>query len=80
LKDNGGDQEAGDDEKYIDADKSALHMSWKRMEGNDRENGDGPEAVNIGTIRWMGVPKRRSSDRRRRDELKHHVIWNYRRD
>jgi hypothetical protein len=48
--DDTGDQVAGDHEKDIDADKTAVNGRRLEMERDHRQHGDGPEPVDVFTI------------------------------
>jgi len=50
-----GDQKARDHEEDVDADEAAGHAVGKRVEADDREHGDGTEAVDVGPVFRLDV-------------------------
>ena len=50
AKERACDDVAGDDKEDVDADKAARQPRHVRVEDDDGEDGDGAEAVNVGTI------------------------------
>ena len=50
VEDDGWDQEAWNDEKYIDTDESTADKTGKCVKTHDRENGDCTQAINVGAI------------------------------
>mgnify|MGYP006961786297 CR=1 FL=1 len=46
------DQVTGDDEEHVDTDESALRKAEARVEENDRQDRDGSQAVDVGTVLW----------------------------
>ena len=48
------DQVAADDEEHVDADEAAAERGKPDMEEHDRQDGHGPEAVDLGTVGHAG--------------------------
>ena len=55
VGDDAGDQKARDDEEDVDADEATAHPAWKRVEGDDRQDRDAPQAVDVGPIGEAGA-------------------------
>ncbi len=49
-----GDQEAGDDEEHVDADKAALRKA-KQVICDDRSDGDGSQTLDIASRNMSGL-------------------------
>src|SRR3712207_9284325 len=50
VQDDRGDEIAGDDEEHVDTDEAAAEDGETGVEQQDREDGDGPEAVDVGAV------------------------------
>ena len=63
VQDQGRDQEARDDEEYVDANKAAAEPGDAGVIEHDSNDGNGAQAVDVGAIWQRGSPERNLSRR-----------------
>jgi len=71
LCDQVSDQETGNHEEDIDADKAARKQGRKRVKSDDQQHGDCPQAIDVFAVRELAVVGRHfaADDRRGRNAI-----------